>query len=198
MATTSVDENPSFQPGSNEAQLEQDDIGCNVDSNEDIDGDEWPSQEYSDWDPEFDGEDIDNSDIVKTKKDPKKSKCAALKDSTAPKMDFTLTKGGIVTPKSNSVVTGPQGVSEDDIKHDHDSCNRLEEFKNDPIGAESASMAMTQPEESYYDREGIVSTKFGGDNEDEEKRHGFRCWQCSVCQSINSLVPSLQKYTKYT
>ena len=204
MATATGEENNACQPGDPRTHEQENDVDVD-DVNEDIDCDDWPSQEYSDWDPEYDGEDIDNSDILETQQYPNEG--AKGNDAS------TLNKAVDSTPHgdsgdSDSVVTpGNEStrVDDQDTPHHIDNKNNkdsgLEEFKNDPIGVESALIAITRPEEKkYYDGEGILSTKFGGDhddNKDDEKKQGFQCWQCPICQSINSLVfDTCKKRTK--
>ena len=105
-----------------------------------------------------------------------------------------------MTPGNELECTHVDDQNNNNSSNSHDN-TALEEFKNDPIGAETVLVAMTRPpEKNYYDGEGILSTKFGGDNDDDqddEKKQGFQCWQCPVCQSINSLVSYIIPVCRY-
>ena len=209
MATANGDESASFQPGGPGTQENDADVDDNLNEFEDIDGDDWPSQENSDWDPEYDGEDIDNSDILETQKGSNQNETTndgtngkKMNDSTpscTSKMITAIGTSNFAQFKTQGKTRGNvNGNSQND---NHQNVNDdLEEFKNDPIGVESALIAITRPEEKkYYDGEGILSTKFGGDhddNKDDEKKQGFQCWQCPICQSINSLVFDTYKKRK--
>lgn len=194
MTTKTQNEEPGFQPGN----LAANNGDCDHDNEfEDIDGDEWPSQEYSDWDPEYNGEDIDNSDILETIKDrPEGQKPSSNDHTNINGKNDDLTPG---CDNINSVGLTTRTYTADD-EFDHDNNGDMDEFKNDPIGAESALIAMTQPPEKYHDHCKLL-TKFGDDEnygEDEKaKEKQVQCWECPNCSSINSLVHVIVFCNKY-